>query len=135
MDVRKGSIRWWVKGSNFRDQLVELILITKTDVFCFSGYVDADDFKWISKLLAPHWGKLNVTKDLKKAHVYLSIFGSSKVESILEKINKNSGYLRKAIASRTKLKYNPLLIFSIDPVARFEKTINELLEDIKQNEK
>jgi ribosome-binding factor A len=79
--------------------------------------------------------RVDMTKDLKKAHVYLSIYGSSEEESILTNINKNAGYLRKSIASRTKLKYNPQLIFSIDPVAHFDRTINELLEDIKQNEK
>jgi ribosome-binding factor A len=58
---------------------------------------------------------VEISKDLKTAHIYLSIFGNEHKEQILEVLNEKMGYFRKYIASRTNLKYNPLLIFSYDP--------------------
>ncbi len=79
--------------------------------------------------------RVEMSHDLKTAHIYLSIFGCEKKETILELLDKKKGYLRKSIASKVKLKYNPLLIFSIDPSPEYEEKINKLIENIKKNEK
>jgi ribosome-binding factor A len=72
--------------------------------------------------------RVEMSKDLQTAHVHLSFFGRSNKENILELINQKKGYLRKMIASKTKLKYNPKLIFAIDPGFDHAKRINELLK-------
>ncbi|HUU51761.1 MAG TPA: 30S ribosome-binding factor RbfA [Candidatus Heimdallarchaeota archaeon] len=79
--------------------------------------------------------RLEITKDLKTAHVYLSLFGKEQEEQILEVLNERMGYFRKHIASRTNLKYNPMLIFSYDPILSYEEKIDALLEKLKKDER
>ena len=79
--------------------------------------------------------RVEMTPDLKTAHVYLSIFGSEERETILELLRRKTGYLRKSIASKVKLKYNPMLFFSCDPGLEYETKIDKLIDHIKKNEK
>jgi ribosome-binding factor A len=79
--------------------------------------------------------RVEMTSDLKTAHVYLSTFGYKEKEKILDLLNRKTGYMRKSIASKVKLKYNPLLFFSYDPGPDYETKIDKLIESIKKNEK
>jgi len=79
--------------------------------------------------------RVEMTPDLKAAYIYLSIFGSEQKEATLQLLNRKKGILRKSIASKVKLKYNPELIFSFDPNPDYEAKIDKILEDIKKNEK
>lgn len=79
--------------------------------------------------------RVEMSKDLKTAYIYLSIFGFEQKNVILEHLNKRKGYLRKSIASKTKLKYNPMLIFSLDPIFDHEESIDKLIESLRKNEK
>ncbi len=79
--------------------------------------------------------RIEMSSDLKSAHVYLSFYGPKKQEEILEVIEKKKGYLRKSIASKVKLKYNPKLIFSIDRTPEYEERIEKLMKLVKKNEK
>jgi len=78
--------------------------------------------------------KVTMTADLKTAHVYLTYFGQELDKSILEILENQKGYLRKSVASKTKLKYNPMLIFSLDPTRAYEENIDKILERLKKNE-
>lgn len=78
---------------------------------------------------------VSMSKDLKNAHVYLSVLGHSPKQEILDLINERKGYLRKAIASKTKLKYNPLLIFSLDDSFEYEERIQKIMKTLNKNEK
>ena len=77
---------------------------------------------------------INMTKDLKTAHVYLSMFGTEKKDQVLDLMNKKAGYFRKIIASKTNLKYNPKLIFSHDPVIDYENRLDKLIDKIKDEQ-
>lgn len=79
--------------------------------------------------------RVEMSHDLKTAYIYLSIFGREDKETILELLHKKKGYLRKSIASKVKLKYNPMLIFSFDQDPEYEEKIDRLIESIKKNEK
>lgn len=79
--------------------------------------------------------EVEMTSDLKTAYVYLSIFGHTPNRIILDLLNTRKGYLRKSIASRTKLKYNPQLFFSLDPSQEYERNIDDLLKNIKKDDK
>ncbi len=76
--------------------------------------------------------KVEMTPDLKTARVYLSCLSQEPNPSILEKLEKRMGYLRRSIASRTNLKYNPMLIFLIDPTRAYEENIDKILERLKK---
>ncbi len=79
--------------------------------------------------------RVEMTADLKTAHVYLSIYGPDQEETILELLDKKKGFLRKSIASKVKLKYNPMFIFSRDISNEYQSRIDQLLDEIKKNEK
>lgn len=79
--------------------------------------------------------KVEMTKDLKKAYIYLSFFGQEDKNLILAKIKDKSGFLRKMVASSTKLKYNPQLIFFLDSSLENEEKIDRLFKFINKNEK
>ena len=79
--------------------------------------------------------RVSMSKDLKIAHVYLSVLGRAPKQEILDLLNERKGYLRKAVASKTKLKYNPMLIFSLDDSVEYEDRIQEIMKTLKKNEK
>ncbi len=79
--------------------------------------------------------KLEMTADLKTSHIYLSIYNTEQEDAIFELLNQKKGLMRKSIASKVKLKYNPMLIFSKDSAPDYEMKIDKLLDDIKKNEK
>lgn len=79
--------------------------------------------------------RVSMSKDLKSAYIYLSVLGHSPKQEILDLFNERKGYLRKAIASKTKLKYNPLLFFSLDDSYEYEERIQKLMEKVKKNGK
>ena len=78
--------------------------------------------------------RVEMSPDLKTAHIYLSLFGGEQNEAVIELLDEKKGYLRKSIASKVKLKYNPLLIFSFDPNPDYEARIDKLIENIKKDE-
>jgi ribosome-binding factor A len=78
--------------------------------------------------------QVEISKDLKTAHIFVSMYGTSDAQQVLDRLNSQQKSLRKAVASRTKLKYNPKLIFTLDPTLEYEKRIDELLDDIRQDE-
>ncbi|MFC2157207.1 30S ribosome-binding factor RbfA [Acidobacteriota bacterium] len=79
--------------------------------------------------------RVDMSKDLRTAQVYLSFYKSGNNDEIISQLDKQKGQLRKAVASKIKLKYNPMLIFSEDPLTAHEDRINELLKQIRDNEK
>ena len=76
--------------------------------------------------------KVTMTSDLKTAHVFFTYIGQEMDKSILKILENRKGYLRKYIASKTKLKYNPMLIFSLDPTREYEENIDKILEQMKK---
>jgi len=79
--------------------------------------------------------RVEVTPDLMTARVYVTLFGGRDKDQVMSLLEKRKGYLRKALASRVKLKYNPLLVFSLDPVPEYEDRIDQILDAVKKHEK
>ena len=79
--------------------------------------------------------RIEMSKDLKMAYVYLSLFGFEDNDKVLEFLEKKKGFLRKSIASKIKLKYNPMLLFSLDRIPEYEERIDKIIEDLRKDEK
>ncbi len=79
--------------------------------------------------------RVEVSKDLKSAYIYLSLFGAQDKERVMGLLERRKGFLRKSIASKIKLKYNPMLIFNLDATSDYEEKIDEILRDMKKDEK
>ncbi|MFQ6037071.1 MAG: 30S ribosome-binding factor RbfA [Candidatus Aminicenantales bacterium] len=78
--------------------------------------------------------RVRMSSDLKTAYVEVSVLGHSPKEEILELIDQKKGHLRKAVASRTKLKYNPMLVFSLDETWEKEEKIDKILKKLGKDE-
>ena len=79
--------------------------------------------------------RVEVSKDLRSAFVDLSLFGTQDKDKVLAHLEKRKGFIRKSIASKIKLKYNPMLIFSLDETSDYDARIEKILEDIKKDGK
>jgi ribosome-binding factor A len=78
--------------------------------------------------------RIEIGKDLLTADVYVSVFDKKRQKEIIDSLNSKQNYFRKAVASRTKLKYNPMLIFRVDPLQEYNEKVEEILNKLDENE-
>lgn len=71
---------------------------------------------------------VEVSPDLHTACVYISVFASSDPESFLAIISRKKEIIRRSLAAKIRLKYNPDLIFKLDKTSEFQARIDHLLE-------
>lgn len=80
--------------------------------------------------------KVDVTKDLRYAKVYVSILGKEAEQKEALAIIKNSAsFIRKELAKGVKLRNTPEVIFELDNTIEYGMHIDALLEKIKENDK
>ncbi|QAA33207.1 30S ribosome-binding factor RbfA [Clostridium manihotivorum] len=77
---------------------------------------------------------VKVTKDLRYANIYLSIFGKSEEEkdASFNALKGSSGFVRKELGHRINLRHTPEVIFQIDDSIEKGMHIDSLLEKIKE---
>ena len=76
---------------------------------------------------------VKVTKDMRYAKVYVSIFGKNDEEknNTFQALKNASGYIRKEIGQRINLRYNPQIIFELDDSINYGMHIEELIAKTK----
>lgn len=77
--------------------------------------------------------RVEMTPDLLTARVFLSVFGTGDAGVLLDRIERSKGMIRRALASRVKLKYNPQLFFALDPGPEHQDRIDKLIEETKRH--
>jgi ribosome-binding factor A len=86
----------------------------------------------------PRFGQASITAvdvspDLKHARVYFSVLGDdADAKELLGVFEKASGYLRKELASRVRLRYMPELVFRFDSSLSDGDRIERLLRQISE---
>lgn len=77
---------------------------------------------------------VNVTKDLRYAKVYVSIFTKSEKEKNdnLLALKSASGFIRREIGSRMKLRYSPEILFELDNSIEYGMHIDSIIERTKE---
>lgn len=79
--------------------------------------------------------KVEVTKDQRYAKVYVSIFGNEKAkEETLEALKSSSGFIRREVGHRIKLRYTPEIIIENDDSIEHGMHIDAILDKIKETE-
>ncbi|MBU5482787.1 30S ribosome-binding factor RbfA [Clostridium sp. MSJ-11] len=79
--------------------------------------------------------KVNVTKDLRYAKIYVSIFGDdTEKKNTLEVLKNSSGFIRREIGHRINLRYTPEIIFELDNSIEHGMHIDAILAQIKERE-
>ena len=77
---------------------------------------------------------VKVTKDLRYAKVFVSIFSKDEEEksNTFIALKNASGFIRKEIGQRINLRYNPQIIFEIDDSISYGMRIEELITKVKE---
>lgn len=74
---------------------------------------------------------VNVTPDLRWAKAYISVFGSDEEQkSAIEGLKSASGFIRREIGHRLKLRYTPEFDFELDHSIEHGAYINKLINDL-----
>ncbi|WP_294351792.1 30S ribosome-binding factor RbfA [uncultured Clostridium sp.] len=76
---------------------------------------------------------VKVTKDLRYAKVYVSIFAKSEEEknTNLEVLKSAAGFVRREIAQRINLRHSPQILFELDDSIDYGMKIDSLIEQAK----
>lgn len=79
--------------------------------------------------------KVEVTRDLSYAKVYVSLYGNNKSKGeTLEALKNSSGFIRRELGHRIRLRNIPELIIELDNTIEQGMHIDELLRKIKEHE-
>lgn len=80
--------------------------------------------------------QVKVTKDLRYAKVYISIYGSDEEkENAMAALKGAAGFVRREIGQRIKLRYTPEIVFEADDSIEQGIHITELIEKTMNPEK
>ena len=76
---------------------------------------------------------VKVSKDLKYAKVFVSIFGKNEEEKqeTFAALKSASGYVRREVGQRINLRNTPQIIFELDDSISYSMKIEELIEKTK----
>jgi ribosome-binding factor A len=73
---------------------------------------------------------VDVSSDLKSAHVFVSVLGSETSESVMKKLEEHRPALQAELARRVTMKFTPHLLFHLDEsIARGSRVV-EILQEI-----
>jgi len=91
----------------------------------------------VAELKDPRIGFVTVTRvalgpDLKLARIYVGVLGTEKQrEATLAGLKQASGYLRRALGQRLRLRHTPELLFQYDEGLAASDRVAQLLEEIR----
>jgi ribosome-binding factor A len=73
---------------------------------------------------------VNVSSDLKSAHVFVSVLGPESGQSVMNKLEEHRPALQSELAGRVTMKFTPHLLFHLDEsIARGSRVV-EILQEI-----
>lgn len=77
--------------------------------------------------------KVGMSRDLKNARVFFSMMGTEEEkEKSGTGLNSASGFIRRALAKRLRLKYIPKVVFEFDGSIEYASHIDKVLKDLKE---
>ncbi len=78
---------------------------------------------------------VEVTKDLRHAKVYVSVFGDEKKqEDAIRALQSAAGFIRSELARRIRLRHTPELTFHLDTSIAHGARISELINRVKSQD-
>lgn len=76
---------------------------------------------------------VEVTPDLKLAHVYYSVLKEEDIETTGEILDSSKSYIRSELGRRISMKFTPALEFHFDKAPRYGDHIEKLIRDMGDN--
>jgi len=78
--------------------------------------------------------KVSLTKNLRHAKIYLSIFGDDLAKQrAFEAIKNAEGFIRRELAARIRLKFIPEISLKLDDSIQYGIKITKLLDEVNKN--
>ena len=77
---------------------------------------------------------VDVTPDLKNAHVFVSVLGTQARESVMSKLTSHRPALQAELARHVTMKYTPHLIFHLDNSIERGTRVIEIMQEIEAAE-
>ena len=74
---------------------------------------------------------VDVSADLKNAHVFVSVLGSDLGETVMSKLASHRATLQAELARHVTIKYTPHLIFHLDDSIERGARVIEILQEIE----
>jgi ribosome-binding factor A len=74
--------------------------------------------------------QVDVTSDLKNAHVFVSVLGSESGATVLQKLEAQRSQLQAALAAKVVLKYTPHLVFQLDNSIERGTRVIEIIQEL-----
>lgn len=75
--------------------------------------------------------QVDVTPDLKSAHVYVSVLGKEGKKAAIKTLEENRAMLQADLSKHVVLKYTPHLVFHLDDSVERGARVIEILQEIE----
>ncbi|MDQ6655800.1 MAG: 30S ribosome-binding factor RbfA [Verrucomicrobiota bacterium] len=73
---------------------------------------------------------VDVTPDLRNAHVFVSVLGKGSHKGVIAKLNDESVVLQRELMKKIVLKYTPHLVFHLDESIERGARVIQILEEV-----
>jgi ribosome-binding factor A len=77
---------------------------------------------------------VDVTSDLKNAHVFVSVLGTKARESVMNKLASHRAALQTELARHVTMKYTPHLIFHLDNSIERGARVIEIMQEMEASQ-
>ena len=77
---------------------------------------------------------VDVTRDLRYAKVYVSIYEEDKREPMMKALKSAAGFIRHNLGRRVQLRYTPELLFELDTTSEYGVHIASLINQVRKTE-
>lgn len=75
--------------------------------------------------------QVDVTPDLKNAHVFVSVLGKGSPKAVIEKLEEQRTILQAELSKKVVLKYTPHLVFHLDNSTERGARVFKILQEIE----
>lgn len=80
---------------------------------------------------------VHITPDQKYAKVYISVYGKTNKNKVIEALKKASGFIKKELGKRVRMRCMPDITFTLDESMEYgaymDKVIKEVIEKDNEN--
>ena len=77
---------------------------------------------------------VDVTRDLRYAKVYVSVYEEEKREPMMKALKSAAGFIRHNVGRQVQLRYTPELLFELDTTIEYGVHIASLLNQVRKTE-
>jgi len=75
--------------------------------------------------------QVDVTPDLKNAHVFVSVLGKASPRAVIEQLEAERSLLQAELSKKVVLKYTPHLVFHLDDSTERGSRVFKILQEIE----